>query len=683
MQRILFVLSSIILFGVSVYAQPVLLHNDKVTFRSGPTSINPDWAPFYHGVASGDPMEDRVIIWTRVTPEEMNNEPVDVNWFVAADIEMNTIIQSGTFTTGAERDYTVKVDVTGLESGTTYYYVFSVENQFSLIGKTKTTPTADQSDHLRFGIVSCSNFQAGYFNTYKRISERNDLDAVIHLGDYIYEYADGVYGDEELFDNRPLEPATEIVTLEDYRTRYSTYRLDTALARVHQQHPFIVVWDDHESANDAYVEGAENHDDETQGNWEDRKAASKQAYFEWLPIRENQDQSVYRKIRYGNLMDLIMLDTRLEGREEQILDVTAPALYDTNRTLLGAEQKAWFLEQLSTSEAKWKVVGQQVIFSELNVGWAALLDESATFEGFESLFLDIWDGYPAERAQIIEFIEQNEINNTVILTGDFHSTFAFDVTAQPVDLTFPDIPGVGVVPNYGESPGYDAGTGAGSVAVEFAVPSATSANFDENTDALTALVFQNQINNPLEPQPGFSLGNPNPHMKYTDLIQHGYYVLDITENQAQADYFYTDISVIADVEAYGEGWFTADGENHLQESAAPSAEKEEQDTPAPNDPPASINRTDEVAGKRSFAVLGVYPNPFNDTNTLHYSLSESAKVNIELLDSRGKIIRSLLDKELKAGIFSLQLNGNDLPSGIYFYRMVVNDQVQHAKLIRK
>jgi alkaline phosphatase D len=254
------------------------------------------------------------------------------------------------------------------------------------------------------------------------LAERNDLDAILHLGDYIYEYANSVYGADSLFDVREMEPANEIVSVADYRARYSTYRLDTNLIRVHQQHPFITVWDDHETANDAYKDGAENHDPETEGDWETRKANGKQVYFEWMPIRDNEDQRVYRKISYGNLMDLIMLDTRLEGREIQINNVLDSALLDSTRTILGAEQKAWLLDQLANSSAQWKVIGQQVIFSELNVGWAALVDDSFEYFDVESQFLDIWDGYPAERKQLMDYIKENEIDNVVILTGDFHTT---------------------------------------------------------------------------------------------------------------------------------------------------------------------------------------------------------------------------------------------------------------------
>lgn len=666
-------------------AQDQLLHNDRVEARNNPTTFNPDWAPFYHGVASGDPLEDRVIIWTRVTPAAMDNAPIDVEWFIATDVEMSNIVQNGTFTTGPERDFTVKVDVVGLTSGTTYYYAFSTNGANSLIGKTKTTPEADNASHLKFGVVSCSNFQAGYFNAYKRLSERNDLDAIIHLGDYIYEYADGGYGDSTLTSNRPLEPSTEIVTLEEYRARYSTYRLDTALARAHQQHPFIAVWDDHESANDAYQDGAQNHTEGDEGSWTDRKAVAKQVYFEWMPIRENSDESIYRTIRYGNLMDLIMLDTRLEGREEQILDVESPELYAPDRTLLGEEQRDWFLGELTNSAAKWKVVGQQVIFSELNVGWAALLDPTgATFQQLESTFLDIWDGYPAERAAIISHINTNDIDNVVVLTGDFHSTFAFDVTGMPVDLQFQEIPGIGNLPFYNPSNAYDPASGAGSVAVEFATPSVTSANFDENVGEAIAIGFQGQINTPLAAGP-LQLGNPNPHMKYTDLLQHGYFVLDIQDDQAQADWFFTDISQIVEEEAFGEGWFTVDTENRLQSAAGPAAAKDIQDIPAPNDPPSIISDVEETIDRmdNGFVVLSAHPNPFRDINTLHYALSKKAQVQIALHDTTGKRVRELLNQEMQPGVFSLQLDANDLPNGTYFYHIAVNGKQQTVKVILK
>lgn len=679
-----FILSAVLAMGAYLsVGQTTLFHQDKVVFRSGPSTINPDWAPFYHGVASGDPLEDRVIIWTRVTPDEIGNDPIEVSWKMATDLDFENLVASGTFSTSAERDYTVKVDVEGLQAGTTYYYYFTALDKNSLIGKTKTTPTNDQVSQLKFGVVSCSNYQAGYFNAYQRLSERTDLDAIIHLGDYIYEYGNGVYGDSNLFDIRLLEPGTEIVTLEEYRSRYSTYRLDTSLARVHQQHPFITVWDDHESANDAYVDGAQNHTEATEGSWESRKAVAKQAYFEWIPIRENDESRVYRNISYGNLMDLILLDTRLEGREEQILDVTDPALQASDRTLLGATQKAWFFDQLSQSTAKWKVIGQQVIVAEFNVGWATLADPTFTFDQLESTFLDIWDGYPAERAEVLQYIADNSIENTVILTGDFHSTFAFDVAPNPVNLVFQTIPGLGDFPFYNPSDTYDPATGIGSVAVEFATPSISSANFDENTDLATAQTLQFQINNPIEPFPGFSLGNPNPHLKYNNLIDHGYFILDIQDAQVQADWYYGAINEVQSEEFFEEGWKTADGENHLTQAAAPSVPKPVQDTPAPNDPPQTGSSTKSDESAKNFALLSLYPNPSQRNQTLHFSLTEKEQVEITLYQASGEFVRTLLNQELQAGIFSLLVDGSDLPKGAYIYQIRVGKAAYSAKVIWK
>ncbi len=665
-------------------AQPTLVHHDKVAFRSDPGMVNADWAPFYHGVASGDPLEDRVIIWTRVTPNEMNSTPIDVAWRVATDPALTNVVQTGVFTTTAARDYTVKVDVTGLQPGQTYYYGFTALGRNSLTGRTKTTPVGNQVNHLKFGVVSCSNYQAGYFNAYKRLSERNDLDAIIHLGDYIYEYADRVYGDSLLFDQRMLHPENEIVTLAEYRTRYSTYRLDTALVRAHQQHPFIAVWDDHESANDAYTDGAQNHDPATEGSWEARKAVSKQVYFEWMPIRDTDRQSVYRLISYGQLLDLIMLDTRLEGRQEQISSIADPALQDTARTILGREQREWLLQQLSNSQARWKVIGQQVIVADLNVGWAALANPAFTFEGLESLFLDIWDGYPAERRAILNHIRQNQIDNVVILSGDFHSAFAFDVPDSPVNLNFQTVPGFGNLPVYTPTPTYNSQTGEGSIAVEFVTPSITSANFDENVGLAAAMGFQLQINSPIQPVPGINLGNPNPHMKFKDLIQHGYFILDVTPERAQADWFFGTISTVSNAETFGGAWLTEHQANRLRQASAPSAPKVLQDLPAPLNPPGLPSPATRLDAQRSnFVLLSVWPNPAQDTAHVHYSLTQKAKVRATLHSAKGGQVMRLVDTELQPGIYTLVVDVTQLPAGSYLCRFVVEGRAYTAKVVKQ
>jgi alkaline phosphatase D len=508
---------------------------------------------FPYGVASGDPLSDRVIIWTKLQPAN-RQAPASVGWKMAKDADMRELVQQGEQAALAENDFTVKVDVEGLMPGTHYYYQFEAGGQRSIVGRTKTAP-AGAAEKLRFAVVSCSNYQAGYFNNYGNIGRREELDAVIHLGDYIYEYADGRYGDSLLMATgaRALEPSTEIVTLEDYRARYALYRRDPDLMLAHQMHPFITVWDDHETANDAYTDGAQNHQAD-QGDWMERREAARQAYTEWLPIR-GEAKPLYRKIPYGELAELIMLDTRLEGRDEQIMDITNPELYDPERSMLGQEQKAWLFDALENSPAQWKILGNQVMFADYNVGWAAAAFEEYTPEQIESIFLDIWDGYPAERAEIINFIDSKKIDDVVIITGDVHCAFAYDIALRPSLLS---AGGQGVT--------YDPETGKGSVAVEFVTPGITSANFDENIGLARARRLEYQINKPLP-----NGINPNPHMKYADLIRHGYLILDVRPERVQADWFFSqDILLPTREEVYGEGWLSRRGENRLWRAEAPA-----------------------------------------------------------------------------------------------------------------
>ncbi|UTW55770.1 alkaline phosphatase [Kordiimonas sp. SCSIO 12610] len=276
-------------------------------------------AHFTHGIASGDPLSDRVIIWTRVIPGSGENTNIDGTWEVAKDKAFKSVVSKGGFTTGADRDYTVKIDATGLAPNTKYYYRFVSQAIKSPIGRTKTLPVG-QTDKVNFAVVSCSNYPQGYFNVYGEIAKR-DVDAVIHLGDYIYEYADGVYSNPEAVKKgRKVQPTHEITKLEDYRMRYGLYRTDKDLQAIHQAHPFINVWDDHEISNDTWKDGAENHN-EGEGPFDARRRAAIQAFYEWIPIRENDPEltgEIYRTFNFGDLASLIMMDTRLIGRDEQL-----------------------------------------------------------------------------------------------------------------------------------------------------------------------------------------------------------------------------------------------------------------------------------------------------------------------------------------------------------------------------
>ena len=275
-------------------------------------------AHFTHGVASGDPLADRVILWTRVVPGAKQHQLLPVEWQVAKDREFNQVVAQGQTQSSAERDYTVKVDATGLKPNSQYFYRFTVDGRHSAIGRTRTLPVGDVAS-FRIGLASCSNYPQGYFNAYRHMAQ-SDIDLVLHLGDYIYEYPEGRYANpialEEL--GRHVEPLGEILTLEDYRMRYGLYRTDVDLQLVHQQHPFVCVWDDHELTNNTWHSGAENHND-GEGDFFLRIRAARQAYDEWMPIRthaEGDQGPIYRAFEIGNLADLIMLDTRLHGRDK-------------------------------------------------------------------------------------------------------------------------------------------------------------------------------------------------------------------------------------------------------------------------------------------------------------------------------------------------------------------------------
>lgn len=638
--------------------------------------------PFYHGVASGDPLEDRVIIWTRVTPDSLNTAPVTVSWKMATDTALANVVASGEIITDSSRDYTVKVDVDGLNSGMTYYYGFTALGLNSLTGKTKTTPTAAAADHLKFGVAASANFQAGYFNAYGRLADRTDLDAVIHLGNYVYEYPNYFEGNEELWEDRLYESGNETVTLFDYRARYSTHRLDDNLRRLHQQHPVIGIWNDHESANDSYAGGARNHQADTEGEWETRKNWSRQAYLEWMPVRESRGQRIYRTIQYGRLADLIMLDGRLEGRDKPINSINNPDLFDPDLTMLGAVQKAWLFEELKRSTATWKVIGQQVVFSPFNIGWAGAYT-GRSFADTENLFLDVWDGYPAERREIIDFIRTEGLKNIVMLAGDFNSSYCFEVTDEPNVLDFrPPGPDLAELPFYDPSPNYDPATGAGAVGVEFTAPSITTANFDERFGLLAAAIFQAQLNMPLSAvnPPGTILGNPNPHMKYNEVTSHGYFVLDLRANGVQADYFYSPITGPATEENFGRGYRTERDTSFLTRAQAASPPKTVQDVPAPSRPPAVSTATLPVMGAR---VLSLYPNPALGQVQIQYTLRTAGHLTVSLLEVNGREVRRLVDQPKVAGVHQLRISLEGLPAGTFLLRMATSEGVTVQRLVKR
>ncbi len=603
-------------------------------------TVDPRLAPFYHGVASGNPTADGILLWTRVTPDDPG-DVLTVDWEMAPDTAFSSIVQSGTVSTDSSRDHTVKIPVTGLAEGTTYYYRFESGGIKSLIGRTRT---ADQdADQLKFAVVSCNSYQGGYFNAFGRIAERNDIDAVVHLGDFIYEYE----SDTSDPDRGILEPENEILSSDDYRTRYAWYRLDADLRRAMQQHPFIFVWDDHESANDSWTGGAENHSPATEGSWENRKNRARRVYFEWVPVPDEPDFKVYRRVSYGSLAEWHMLDTRLEGREEQIPDHTDPALWDPSRTILGADQFAWLNEGLRNSTAQWKLIGNQVVFAPL-----LLAEFEGVYPGAQDQFLDVWNGYPAERSRLLDSLSANAIQDVVFCTGDVHISIAFDVPDWDGDSLF-----------------YNPATAAGSHAVEFVTPSISSSNFDEIIGVFLANLVE-----------GLFL-DENPHGAFNDFDRHGYLVLDLTPTRAQSDWYFVDTKdAPSTVEAWGTGRFTLSGENHLQTASAEAPPKAEQQDPAP-DPTAG---TTGLTALPALHLWSVYPNPVGADRriTAAFSVQRGGPVRAWLTGVDGQRLQELFAGQLPAGHYELRTELGELPSGPMLLSIEMEGQRGAERLTR-
>lgn len=493
---------------------------------------------FRHGVASGDPRADRVLLWTRVSG---GSGEVAVRWTLAANPAMTRVVARGETRTGAERDFTVKVDATGLAPGTTYYYRFEALGGRSVVGRTRTLPAAGAS-RVRMALTSCSNYPYGYFNAYARMAERADLDLVLHVGDYIYDYHQGRYFDPDLAKDRSVDPPTEILVLADYRKRYALYRTDPDLQAVHQQHPFVCVWDDHEIANNAWKAGAENHQPD-EGDYLTRRDAAYRAYLEWLPVREAgsaRQPIVYRSFAIGDLADLVMLDTRLVGRDQQVERANVLGVEDPRRSILGAAQEGWLdgeLYESSRAGTRWQILGQQVMFAPQAPA------------GEPSTNADSWDGYRISRSRVFDMVERHELANFVVFTGDVHSSWAYDLPR-------------------GLSGAYDPASGRGSLGVEIVCPAVSSpvpftpANAVERLAAIT---------------------KARPHMKFMDGLSRGYVVVDVTRDRLQADWWLLNSVKERNTEQhFARGLVCESGSRHLVAASSPVAASTAPD-PAPRD----------------------------------------------------------------------------------------------------
>ncbi|MEV0169711.1 alkaline phosphatase D family protein [Streptomyces sp. NPDC050803] len=474
-----------------------------------------DAPAFLHGVASGDPLPDGILLWTRVTPTAEAipgsglGPDTEVSWVVATDKALTNIVAKGSTTATAAADHTVKADIRGLKPATDYWFRFSAGGTDSPAARTRTAPAADAAvAGLRFGVVSCANWEAGHFSAYRHLATRGDLDAWLHLGDYIYEYGTGEYGTRDTV-VRPHAPAHEILTLADYRTRHGRYKTDPDLQALHAAAPVVAIWDDHEIANDTWSGGAENHTEGAEGTWAARQAAAKQAYFEWMPVRPAVAGTTYRRLRFGKLVDLSLLDLR-SYRSQQVT-IGNGTVDDPERTLTGRAQLDWLKAGLKSSDTTWRLVGNSVMIAPFAIGSlsAELLKPLAELLGLpkEGLALntDQWDGYTDDRRELLAHLRSNAIRNTVFLTGDIHMAWANDVPVNAA--TYPL---------------------SASAATEFVVTSVTSDNLDDLVKVPEGTV--SALAAPL-------IKAANRHVRWVDTDRHGYGVLDITADRAQMDYY--------------------------------------------------------------------------------------------------------------------------------------------------
>jgi len=479
---------------------------------------------FTHNVASGEPGPTSVLLWTRYVADAQTA----LTWQVSESESFARPVAEGSVPASPARDWCAKGVATGLQPDRWYFYRFlAPDGTASPTGRTRTLPEGP-SAKFRMAVFSCSNFGFGWFNAYGHAVEANDVDLAVHLGDYIYEYGKGTYPTAaQAHPDRTLAPLTEIVALADYRLRYATYRADPDLQRLHQVLPMITVWDDHESANDSWKDGAQNHQPEAEGDWAVRKAAAKQAYREWLPVAD----TAYSTYQVGDLATLFRIDTRLEGRDQQfrLEDVMAGAKdpealmaalakfrdgawADSERQLLGVAQEAWLGEALAASTragTHWQVLLQQVLMGNLRTpkGLARaagnglpdfvrtrLESAAAASEAGLPSNMDAWDGYPAARKRVFDAALKADAN-LVVLAGDTHNAWAFDLTQD-----------------------------GSPVGVEFGGSSVSSPGFE------SYLTF-------VKPDTlAQSLVAENPQLKWADTSQRGYMAVELTPARVTTEY---------------------------------------------------------------------------------------------------------------------------------------------------
>ena len=525
--------------------------------------VPPPKADFKYGVASGDPLTDRVILWTHARIAD-TTAPVWLTWQVAADNAFATVVRTGRVQTTEASFFTAKVDVTGLTAGTSYFYRFVDDaGVISTVGTTRTLPASNVAS-VKFAVFSCTLYSEGFFNVYDAAA-KSDAQYAIHLGDYLYEYG----SDPKKFGNadavalgRVTVPANDMVSLSDYRVRYALYRSDPNLQALHAKMPWIAVWDDHEFANNAYVGGAENHNPLTQGDWLARKAIAAKVYHEWMPIRTPDTANllkIYRSFDFGNLLSLHMLDTRIEGRDQQydnfgdadggvtryVTGLTSGT--DAARRMISTTQQSWLTSSISSSTASWQFLGNQDIMARMwfpasvlqayataatnPAGVASAISNYLTAKATRAAAgtaaltptqiallsapkipynLDSWDGYPSNREAVLQTIKAQK-KRLVTLSGDSHNAWFANLTTLAGEKVGVEFAGSSVT-----APGFES-VGLGAMASSL------------DGSALVAQLGSAAV--------GAGLGLVD-DLNYADTIRRGYLLMTVTSDAVKGEYVF-------------------------------------------------------------------------------------------------------------------------------------------------
>lgn len=554
-----------------------------------PANMYPDsvHAPFLFGVASGDPLTDRVLLWTKIDPQGQTS-PLNLTWEVASDPGFTNVLASGSATADASRDWTVQVDASGLAPATRYYYRFREPGgQHTPVGRTRTA-AAGNVERMRIGVASCSSIFSGFFNAYARMGERDDLDLIVHLGDYLYDFVDQ---DETVRVPTPALP--DPATLTEWRYQHEYYLLDPDLRLARQMHPWSVIWD--------------NHDIDGEGIPQ-QQAAAIQAFHEYVPIRltnNSQPERIYRKLSFGNLVDLFLLDS--ESLRDQ------DTIAGNELSILGDTQWSWLSQEITASSARWRLFANQKMFANFST---AGLSSIVPFGDGPVADSGAWDGYNAARVRLLNHLVQQNQDNNIVLSGDIHMSFACDLA--------PDMSN------------YDPQTGTGSVAVEFLPTSITRGNFDEAG-------FGGFLAN----LAAAAISLANPHHVYGELLSHGYGILDISPDSAVAEYWYSPILQRSNSENFATGYVCRDGENHWDRNAR-------------NNPLTAVK-----VPARPGIISGPYPNPGREKFSLDVALTYPQSIEISLCELATGRQLSILHAGWTAAQAHYELSVKGLAPGVY------------------